>query len=249
MLKIRNLRKSFGSLDVLKGLNLDIPLGEITVIIGGSGTGKSVLLKHIIGLMRPDAGSVFLDGKDLNQLSGEELKSQRMRFGMLFQDSALFDSMNVYENISFPLVEHRKMPESQMREVVKKKLRQVRLEGIEEKMPNELSGGMRKRVGLARATVLDPEIVLYDEPTTGLDPQTTKSIDDLIVSTQKELNATSIIISHDIHSTLRIANNIAMLHHGEIVAYGSPQDILEEKNPVIRSFIEPALNHTVKVRE
>jgi phospholipid/cholesterol/gamma-HCH transport system ATP-binding protein len=242
MLELKGLQKSFGELQVLRGLNLKIPLGEILVIIGGSGTGKSVLLKHLVGLIRPDAGQILLDGRDLNQMDSEALKRERMRFGLLFQDAALFDSMNVYDNISFPLREHRKeLSEKEIAAIVRKKLAQVKLEGIEEKFPSELSGGMRKRVGLARATAMSPEIMLYDEPTTGLDPITTKAIDDLIVRMQQELKATSIIISHDIQSTLRIANRIAMLHDGKIVESGSPREFLESQNPIVQNFLGPAL--------
>jgi len=242
MLQIQNLKKSFGDQQVLKGVNLDIPLGETTVIIGGSGTGKSVLLKHIIGLLKPDEGQVLLEGKDLNKLSPDELKRQRMRFGMLFQDAALFDSMNVYDNIAFPLREHTNYTKERIEYIVKRKLDQIRLPGIEYKYPSELSGGMRKRVGLARATSLQPEIVLYDEPTTGLDPITALAIDELIVRTQTALKATSIIISHDIHSTLRIANHVAMLHDGKIVAVGSPKEIVNNPNPVIQEFLRPVLD-------
>lgn len=241
MLEIRNLKKSFNGQRVLKGLNLKIPKGKITVIIGGSGTGKSVLLKHIIGLLQPDEGQILIDNQDVTRLDREEMKKLRMRFGMLFQDAALFDSMNVYENIAFPIREHRPMPESEIRRVVKEKLAEINLEGIENKMPSELSGGMRKRVGLARAIVLDPEIILYDEPTTGLDPVMSKAIDELIVSTQERLKATTIIISHDIHSTLRIANKIAMLHDGIVVAEGAPREFMNSKNVVVRSFLEPVL--------
>jgi phospholipid/cholesterol/gamma-HCH transport system ATP-binding protein len=242
MLQIRNLKKAFRTQEVLRGINLDIEFGKITVIIGGSGTGKSVLLKHIIGLIEPDEGTIFLDGRDLCKLEKKELKKERMRFGMLFQDAALFDSMTVYENISFPLREHGDYSEKEIQEIVKIKLKQVRLPGIESKYPSELSGGMRKRVGLARAIAMDPQIVLYDEPTTGLDPQTTRAIDDLIVETQRSLkNGTSIIISHDIPSTLRIANKIAMLHDGKIVETGSPEEILNCKNEVVQTFLEPAL--------
>ncbi len=239
---IQDLHKAFGPQKVLRGLDLEIPLGEITVIIGGSGTGKSVLLKHMVGLLKPDSGKIFIDGRDVNALEGEELKSIRKRFGFLFQDAALFDSMNVFENVAFPIREHTDYKEEKIAQIVKTKLLQVKLKDVEHKFASELSGGMRKRVGLARAIALDPEIVLYDEPTTGLDPVTTRAIDDLIVETNQSLKATSIVISHDIPSTLRIANNIAMLHEGRIVAKGSPKEILENSNPVVKSFLEPVLN-------
>lgn len=242
MLEIRNLRRSFNNQRVLKGVNLTIPSGEITIIIGSSGCGKSVMLKHIIGLLKPDEGQILLDGIDLVALSKEELKLARMRFGMLFQDAALFDSMNCYENICFPLREHRAhMTEAQMGDVVQQMLKQVGLPGVEKKMPNELSGGMRKRVGLARALVLNPEIMLYDEPTTGLDPILSHAIDDLILDTHRLIKGTTIIISHDIRATLRIANRVAMLHDGGIIAYGTPDELLVHENPIVRTFLETGL--------
>jgi len=243
---LQNLHKAFGPQKVLQGVDLEIPLGQITVIIGGSGTGKSVLLKHLVGLLKPDSGKILLDGIDVNELEGESLKTVRKRFGFLFQDAALFDSMDVFENIAFPLREHTKHDDKKIAEIVKNKLAQVKLKNVEHKYPSELSGGMRKRVGLARATALDPEIVLYDEPTTGLDPVTTRAIDDMIVETQQELNATSIVISHDIPSTLRIANIIAMLHDGKIVAKGTPKEILDSSNPIVKSFLEPVMSQISK---
>lgn len=241
MLEIRNIKKTFGTQQVLRGLSLNVPEDQILVIIGGSGSGKSVLLKHIVGLISPDEGQVLLDGRDLNTLSRVEIRRERMKFGLLFQDSALFDSMNVYENVSFPLREHTDLTEDEMKKVVAQKLAEVQLSNIEHKYPSELSGGMRKRVGLARAIALDPKIMLYDEPTTGLDPQTTRAVDDLIVETQQRLKGRSIIISHDIPSTLRIANQIAMLHDGKIVEQGTPEEILDSQNPVVSNFIKPAL--------
>lgn len=229
-------------------MNLEIPSGQITIIIGGSGGGKSVILKHLIGLMKPDFGQILLEGKDLLSMSSDELKEARMKFGMLFQDAALFDSMNVYENIAFPLREHRPaMDEEQIAELVAQKLMQVGLPNIEQKLPSELSGGMRKRVGLARAIVLNPEIIVYDEPTTGLDPVMSKAIDDLIVDTQRHLKGTTIIISHDIRATLRIANKVAMLHDGRIVAEGTPHEMAHSSNEVVRNFIEPGLHALEKV--
>ena len=242
LVKISGLKKRFKTQQVLKGLNLEIPKGQITVIIGSSGCGKSVLLKHLIGLLKPDEGRIEVDGIDIAGLDRLELKQMRTRFGMLFQDAALFDSMNVYENIAFPLREHRReLGENQIKELVKEKLVQVGLPGVENKMPPELSGGMRKRVGLARAIVLNPEIVLYDEPTTGLDPILSRAIDDLILATQQNLKGTSIIISHDIKATLRIANKIAMLHDGAIVSEGSPQEIFQDPNPIVKSFLESGI--------
>jgi phospholipid/cholesterol/gamma-HCH transport system ATP-binding protein len=241
MIEIQDLKRRFGTQQVLKGVNLEIPSGEITVIIGSSGCGKSVLLKHLIGLVRPDSGHILIGGNDVAEMPSSQLQNVRMRFGMLFQDGALFDSMNVYENIAFPLREHRKYSEPKIAELVTEKLEQVGLPGTEKKMPNELSGGMRKRVGLARAIVLNPEIILYDEPTTGLDPISSLAIDELIVVTQKRLEGTTIVISHDIRATLRIANKIAMLHDGKIVAEGTPEDFMSNPNPIVRAFLDPAL--------
>jgi len=248
LIKIQNLRKSFGEQKVLRGVNLEIPRGEITIIIGSSGCGKSVLLKHLIGLVRPDEGQIYLEGVNLARIEYEDLQKERMRFGMLFQDAALFDSMNVYENIAFPLREHRDMEEEEISQIVKEKLMQVGMKNVEHKMPSELSGGMRKRVGLARAIVLNPEIILYDEPTTGLDPILSKSIDDLIVATQNHLQCTTIIISHDIRATLRIANRVAMLHDGVIVAEGGPQEMTRHENPLVRDFLNPDLEPGTKRR-
>lgn len=243
MLELVSLKKSFGKQQVLRGLNLKIHPGEITVIIGGSGQGKSVLLKHMVGLLYPDSGEILIDGKDMCTMDTEELRRVRMRFGLLFQDAALFDSMNVFENIAFPLREHTAYDEPTIHRIVKRKLEDIRLPGIELKFPSELSGGMRKRVGLARATVLNPEIILYDEPTTGLDPITTQAIDDLIVETQQSLKGTTIIISHDIPSTLRIANKIAMLHDGKIVAEGTPEEIIQSEMPIVQEFFNPVLKN------
>lgn len=241
MLSIRNLHKSFGKQQVLRGLSLDVDENGITVIIGGSGQGKSVLLKHLVGLLSPDEGGVYINGKPLHHMNTNELREARKHFGLLFQDAALFDSMDVYDNISFPLREHTDYDEEKIALIVKRKLEQIRLPGIEDKMPSELSGGMRKRVGLARATVLNPRIILYDEPTTGLDPVTTRAIDDLIVDTQNDLKGTSLIISHDIPSSLRIANTIAMLHDGRIVAKGTPEEFLAHENPVVQEFLKPVV--------
>ena len=241
MIELKNVQKTFGPQHVLKGVNLKINDGEITVIIGGSGAGKSVLSKNLIGLIRPDSGNIVISGTDIAVLDKERLKSVRMRFGMLFQDAALFDYMNAYENVAFPLREHRNFQEDEIRAIVAEKLAQVGLKGVEKKMPSELSGGMRKRVGLARAIVLNPEIILYDEPTTGLDPISSQAIDELIVSTHKALKGITIIISHDIRATLKIANKIAMLHDGRIVAEGTPEEMMETPNPIVRSFIDPAI--------
>lgn len=241
ILKLKGIKKAFGEQQVLDGVDLEVCRGDTLVVVGPSGTGKSVLLKHIIGLVKPDSGSVLLENRDLTTLGSDELKNARMKFGMLFQDAALFDSMTVFENVAFPLREHRKMSEEQISKVVKQKLAQVGLEGAEAKLPSQLSGGMRKRAGLARALVLEPEIILYDEPTTGLDPIMAKAIDDLIVETGHHLGVTSIVISHDIVATLRIANRVAMLHDGKIVFSGTPAEFRNSSLEVVQNFINPVL--------
>ncbi|MBU2262132.1 MAG: ABC transporter ATP-binding protein, partial [Proteobacteria bacterium] len=223
MIKLVDLHKSFGKQKVLDGVDLEIEEGKTTVIIGRSGGGKSVLLKHIIGLFKPDSGQVLVDGTDIAKLGDRDLNDIRKKFGMLFQEAALFDSMTVGENVAFPLREHTRMKEREIRETVADRLRSVGLTGVEEKMPSELSGGMRKRVGLARAIAMRPQIVLFDEPTTGLDPVMTEAIKRLIIDTQKQFNYTCVVISHDIQSIFEIGNRIAMLYEGKIIEYGSPE--------------------------
>ncbi len=232
---------------MLNGLNLSIQEGKITVIIGQSGGGKSVLLKHIIGLIRPDKGKVEIDGQNITGLNDRQLNEVRKKFGMLFQEAALFDSMTVGQNVAFPLVEHTRLNKKKITEIVSKKLSQVGLKGVEDKMPSELSGGMRKRVGLARAIALEPRIILFDEPTTGLDPIISDAIGQLIVDTQKQLNITCVVISHDIHGTFKIAHNIAMLHGGNIIAYGTAEEIKNSTDPVLKQFLEGRREGPVKV--
>lgn len=238
VIELKDLHKSFGKQKVLNGLNLQIPRGQITVIIGRSGEGKSVLLKTMIGLVSPDSGEVLVEGQDFSDLSGPDQNTVRKKFGMLFQNAALFDSMNVLDNVAFPLREHTKLGEKEIRAKVDEKLCRVGLKDIGHKMPAELSGGMRKRVGLARALMLDPEIILYDEPTTGLDPILTDSIDNLILETQKGFGLTSVVVSHDIPSTMKMADKIAMLHEGRILEEGPPKCFQESKDPWIQSFLQ-----------
>ncbi|MDO8528125.1 MAG: ABC transporter ATP-binding protein, partial [Deltaproteobacteria bacterium] len=207
------------------------------VIIGPSGCGKTVLLRHIIGLLKPDRGRLLIDKVDLNALNNVELNRFRQKFGMLFQNAALFDSMNVYENIAFPLKEHTKMDEAKIAKIVEEKLSLVGLEGIQKKMPADLSGGMRKRVGLARAIALEPEIILYDEPTTGLDPIMTEAIDNLILEMQRQLKVTSIVISHDIPSSFRIADQISMVYKGKIIESGTPDDFRKSTHEAAQEFL------------
>ena len=238
MIEIRGLCKRFGKKVVLDGLDLTVPRGENMVVIGGSGTGKSVLLKCVVGLMRPDEGEIRIDGEDITRMDEEELVRVRRRFGMLFQASALFDSMDVGDNVGFALRRLRKYPEERIREVVEEKLSMVGLREIQRLMPAELSGGMKKRVGLARAIASEPDILLYDEPTTGLDPIMADVINDLIVSLRERLGVTSITITHDMASAYKIADRMAMLYKGRIVETGSPDEIRNTANPVVAQFVQ-----------
>ena len=238
ILEVNDLHKSFGGQAVLRGVDLTIATGKVTVIIGGSGSGKSVLVKHLVGLLRPDSGQVKLHGRDLFAMPPDELLKARRQFGMLFQAGALFDSMTVYENIAFPLREHRPMPRQEERDLVHARLAELNLVNVDHKYPAELSGGMKKRVALARATILDPEIIIYDEPTTGLDPMMIAQVDDMIAETQeRHAGVTSVVISHDMASTFRIADHIAMLYEGQIVEYGAPTAFRNSTNEVVRKFI------------
>lgn len=242
------VHKSFRGQKVLDGLNLEIPRGKTTVIIGRSGGGKSVTLKHMIGLMRPDRGRILVDGQDITRLGRDEMNAVRRRFGMLFQEGALFDSMTVGENVAFPLVEHTKLDRAEIGRRVSEMLATVGLPGTEGKMPSELSGGMRKRVGLARALILEPEIVLFDEPTSGLDPIMADAIDRLIVRTQRESGRTYVVISHDIPATFKIAHKIAMLYEGRIIAEGTPEEIRENPNPILVQFLRGSAEGPIQVQ-
>jgi phospholipid/cholesterol/gamma-HCH transport system ATP-binding protein len=247
MITLKDIHKSFGAKQVLRGVNLEAKKGESLVIIGGSGSGKSVLLKHIIGLLEPDKGSVIVSSTDLSELDEDGLSFLRKRFGMLFQSSALFDSMRVWENVGFGLKRHTRMPEADIKEVAIAKLKMVGLVGVEDVMPSELSGGMRKRVGLARAIAMEPDIMLYDEPTTGLDPIMADAINELIIKMRETLKVTSVTITHDMKSAYRIADTIAMLYNGVIVASGSPEEIKNTSDPVVRQFIEGSAKGPIKL--
>ncbi len=237
MIKIIDLHKSFGEQKVLRGVNLEIPKGKITFIMGRSGTGKSVLLKHIIGLLEPDSGQILIDGRDITTMSERELAKIRKRFGMLFQEGALFDSMTVGENVAFPLREHTNLSEKEIWARVEAKLAQVGLLKDIDKMPSELSGGMKKRAALARALALDPEVVLFDEPTTGLDPLMQMSIARLIKETKESHNLTCVVISHDIPVAFSIADKIAFLHEGVILEEGTPEEIKHSEKPFVQEFL------------
>ncbi len=240
MIEIINLTKSFSSSAVLDNLNLVINSGEVIVIIGRSGCGKSVLLKHIIGLIEPDMGQVIVDGNDMTRLEEHEMDKIRLSFGMLFQGAALFDSMTVGENVGFTLREHTDTPEKDIHNKVANSLELVGLKGIEKLMPSELSGGMKKRVGLARAICNDPKIILYDEPTTGLDPIMADAINDLIIDLNNKLSVTSIVVTHDMVSAYKIADRIAMLYKGKIITIGTPDEIKNTKDPIVKQFITGA---------
>ncbi len=240
MIEIINLCKSFNRHKVLDNLNLSVNTGETTVIIGRSGCGKSVLLKHIIGLMKPDCGQILIDGKDVAKMDEKELSALRLRFGMLFQGAALFDSLNVYENVGFNLIEHTNTPPGEIAKAVEESLALVGLKGIENKKPAELSGGMRKRVGLARAICMRPQIMLYDEPTTGVDPIMGDAVNDLIVELHNKLKVTGIAVTHDMTSAYKIGSRIAMLYNGKIIINGTPDQIKNAKDPIVRQFITGA---------
>jgi len=238
VISLQHLFKSFGGKEVLKDMSIDVYRGESVVIVGGSGTGKSVTLKHIIGLMQPDAGHVFVDGVDLCCMKPVDLNNFRKRFGMAFQEGALFDSMSVFENIAFPLRRHTKMKEAEIRARVEECLDQVHLIGVEDKRPSELSGGMRRRVGFARAISLQPEILLFDEPTTGLDPVISDVIAELIREMDKKLATTTVTITHDMKVAFKIADRVAMLYRGHIIEQGTPDEFQASPNPIVQQFIE-----------
>jgi phospholipid/cholesterol/gamma-HCH transport system ATP-binding protein len=233
-----DLVKSFGTKAVLRGVNLDVEQGETLVVLGGSGSGKSVLIRHTIGLHRPDGGQVWVDGTEITGLDEDDLIETRKKVGMLFQAGALFDSMTVYDNVAFALHEHTDWQEEKVRERVREVLALVELDEVEELMPSDLSGGMRKRVALARAVVLAPRAVLYDEPTTGLDPIIANTINELIRSLQKRLGITSIVVTHDIHSAFAVGDRIAFLHDGVIRFHGTTAEARETKEPLLRNFLQ-----------
>ncbi len=242
MIEIVNVGKSFGTYKVLDGVSLKINKGETKVIIGRSGCGKSVLLKHIMGILRPESGAVMLDGKNISKISIKELNSFRMRMGMVFQGGALFDSLTVGENVGFVLYEYSNLCEKEIEERVEDALCNVELCGIGKFMPAELSGGMKKRVAIARALCVNPEIILYDEPTTGVDPITADSINELIRNLHDKFKVTSVVVTHDMKSAYRVADNIAMLYQGKIIAQGTPSEIQNSGHPVVHQFINGLAN-------
>jgi phospholipid/cholesterol/gamma-HCH transport system ATP-binding protein len=246
----KDVHKSFrgGQDKVLRGVTIEFPPGKLTYILGSSGAGKSVLLKHVLGLLMPDQGEVWVSGKNVTQLSQNELVEVRAQCGMLFQNSALFDGMSVFENVAFPLREHTKLSEAEISEKVKKTLSLLGMSSGFDKLPNELSGGMRKRVGLARAIIREPSILLYDEPTTGLDPVTCATVDELIGTLKQELKLTSIVISHDIPSALLNADRVAFLYQGQIVFFGTPKEFRKSDHQAIQNFLR-AEENTIRAFE
>jgi phospholipid/cholesterol/gamma-HCH transport system ATP-binding protein len=246
MIKIINLHKAFGGNRVLRGVDLEIEKGETLVIIGQSGSGKSVLIKHMIGIIKPDEGEIYVDGIEITNLKEGQLHQISRKFGMLFQGSALFDSMTVRQNVSFGLERYTDLPQDRILERVEESLDKVGLRGVENLMPYELSGGMKKRVGLARAIAYQPEIILYDEPSTGIDPIRADAINDLINMMKKELKVTSIVITHDVVSAYKVADRIAMLYGGKIIETGSPEEIRDSENPVVQQFIHGRAEGPIK---
>jgi phospholipid/cholesterol/gamma-HCH transport system ATP-binding protein len=239
-IRLIDVHKAFrGGRDaVLKGVSIEFPRGELTYILGPSGAGKSVMIKHVLGLLKPDSGEVWVEEKDISILKGAELSEHRMSFGMLFQNAALFDDMTIFENVAFPLREHTDFSENKIKQAVEKVLGLLEMPTGHDKFPNELSGGMRKRVGLARAIIREPKILLYDEPTTGLDPVTRTTVDDMIAKLKHELKLTSIVISHDIPSALLLADRIAFLFQGHIVFWGTPAEFRKSKHEAIKRFLD-----------
>ena len=235
---VEELEKRFGDTRVLSGLNMRIERSEVAVIIGGSGAGKTTLLRVLIGLERPTSGRVVVGGVDIASLSERELNKARHKLGMVFQYSALLDSMNVFDNVAFPLREHTKLKAREIREKVLDKLKVLGLEGTETRFPSQLSGGMRKRVGLARALMLEPEVLMYDEPTSGLDPLTARMVDELILETRERFGVTSIVISHDMAGALQIADRIFVLAKGQVAASGTPRELAEGDHKIVREFID-----------
>ncbi|MBN1871054.1 MAG: ABC transporter ATP-binding protein [Candidatus Omnitrophica bacterium] len=237
IIELKDVHKTFGSRNVLRGVSLQVYKGETLVIMGGSGCGKSTVLRHMVGSIRPDSGSVFMKGHNLSELNEDGLDKLRKKFGILFQSGALLDSLNVKENVSMPLREHTKLDENIINIMVKMKLELVGLRGFEDLMPAQLSGGMKKRVGLARAIVMDPEIIFYDEPTAGLDPIVAGVIDKLIIDLRTKLQITSVVVTHDMNSVFRIADRIAMLHEGKILQVGTKAEFRNTPDPMAKQFV------------
>ncbi len=251
-IEVQGLKRAFGGKPVLRGVDLVVPKGKTVVVLGLSGCGKSTLLKHVIGLLQPDEGRILVNGRDIAGAPQEEMEDIRWNFGIVFQYAALLQSLTIAENVALPLVEKERrqngtFPPEEIDRRVKEKLRQVGLTGAEDKIPSELSGGMRKRAGLARAIVHDPSILLYDEPTTGLDPIICRHVDDLIVKMREELHVSSLVISHDIAGAQRVADVMALLHEGQVLEKAPPEEFMKSKNPIVRQFLEGSSEGPIKV--
>jgi phospholipid/cholesterol/gamma-HCH transport system ATP-binding protein len=242
LIELHNIYKSFGRQHVLRGVSLSVERGDSLVIIGASGSGKSVILKHIVGLLKPDDGEVYFDGKRIDTLPERKLMEVRQHFGFLFQMSALFDSQSVFENVAFPLTEHTHKSAREIEELVKRNLELVGLPDVGKKMPAELSGGQKKRVALARAIAMGPDVVLYDEPTTGLDPIRADVINELILKLQRELTITSVVVTHDMQSAFKVATRIVMLHEGTILFNSTPEEVQRAEEPIVRRFVTGEAN-------
>jgi phospholipid/cholesterol/gamma-HCH transport system ATP-binding protein len=238
MIKLVQVNKAFGSQKVLDNLDLDIPTGAITAIIGPSGEGKSVLIKHMIGLLKPDSGQILVDGEDITVMRRDQLNRLREKFGMLFQNSALFDSMTVFENVAFPLEEKTRFSRNEIRDRVHEALEHVGLKEVDDKFPDQLSGGMKKRVALARALLLDPRIILFDEPTTGLDPIISRAINRLIRKTHERFGFTAVIVTHEVPEIFELCDHAAMLYQGKILLSGTPGEFLHSEDPLISQFVK-----------
>jgi phospholipid/cholesterol/gamma-HCH transport system ATP-binding protein len=246
-IRVVNLHKSFKKNYVLRGVDLEVRQGESMVVIGGSGSGKTVLIKCIIGLIGPDEGEIYVDGEEMTSLNEEKMNEVRKKFGMLFQGGALFDSLKVWENVGFGLRQHTPLKDEEIRRIASEKLGLVGLRDIEDLMPAELSGGMRKRVSLARAIAMEPEILLYDEPTTGIDPIMADAINRLIVQMRERLNVTSVAITHDMKSAYKIADRIAMLYQGKIIEVGTPEEVKDSPNLIVQQFIQGESEGPIKI--
>ncbi len=237
MIEVRGLTKAFGAQEVLRGVDLVVPEGTTCVLMGVSGSGKTVLMKHLLGLLQPDRGTVSVDGEDLSQLDEEGMDRLRRKMGILFQANALFDSLTVFDNVAFPLRERTRMSEAEIREAVRKSLAVVGLTHAAQRFPGELSGGMQKRVGFARAAILQPKILLYDDPTAGLDPLTTASVNEVIFTGKQQLGATSLLISPDVASAFRVGDTLALMHEGRVVEVGKPDDFRRSEHPAVKAFL------------
>ncbi|QDE71996.1 MULTISPECIES: ABC transporter ATP-binding protein [Myxococcus] len=247
-IEVRDLHKSFGDQHALRGVNLEVPEGTTCVLMGVSGSGKTVLMKHIMGLLRPDRGTVQVDGEDIARMNEAALDQMRRKQGILFQANALFDSLTVFDNVAFPLRERTRMPEAEIAETVNKTLERVGLSHATQRFPGELSGGMQKRVGFARATILQPKILLYDDPTAGLDPLTTAAVNEIITSGKQQLGATSLVITPDVASAFGMADHLALMHEGRIVEYGPPDAFRESQHPAVKAFLRNWLQRRAQSR-